>query len=504
MKRVITLKPTINLSISDMIDIHTITKHSPYVEANREYRVCLGNLILDHGVNKFAVKMRDFDVSTGINQISVKELPLSSMKKWKDYKAIQFHLKDYRPYEECQMLNIDNFISFCEQYNITEKQIWYYLLDDTYSKSEEIIYTFYPTIIPIPKAYTKYQRLNSHCILLTQSKSGKTYTCHKLYPTENYEGVTSVTLMGTATREGKKRGILDGQGICFIDEINKLNRTSVGESENDKISDYINNFLELGIQRRGVWGEVIEVSGTKTVIFSGNINISNPGERDFFHLMSCISRFSGDSDKFGRRYAFFVYDSKLNDIIETEPDEHILKIINSFRKEIICCRKIQKKILGIYDNCSEYTESDDKEHTSKIKELNKQITSSAIQSFIKGMEKSSHKKLKFMSVKITLTNHIFEIIKGRTDNFLETYKNEIEELYIKLKELLIYKQINNLIHRTSEEHTYKNKITEYINEKGLNIKERISDEDKEKISKELNIPFNTVKTYISSQRNTQN
>lgn len=500
MKKNTKLKPIINLLFSDTIDVHSIKKHSPNVEAEREYRVCLGNLPNDKGVNKFAVKMRDFDVSIGLNQISIKEIPLSKMKRWKDYKAIQFHLRDYKPYEECQILEINKFIDFCEKNNITEKQLWYYLLDDTYSKSKEIIYTFYPTIIPIPRQYIKYQRLNSHCLLLTQSKSGKTYTCQKLYPIDNYEGITSKTLMGTVKKEGIRKGILDGQGICFIDEINKLKRTSIGESENDKILDYINNFLELGKQRRGVWGEVIEISGTKTVIFSGNVNIIKPGEKDFYHLMSCICKFSGDSDKFGRRFAFFVYGNNLNDVQERETDEQVLNIINSLRKEIICNKKIQKKIIKLYDNSLDYIEEKDEEHIQKLREYRKQVSSSAIQSFIKGMSKTSHKKLKFMSIKITIANHIFEIIKKKKNNFLEKYKEEIEETYKELKELLIYKQIENLINTNLEIDTKKNKIINFIKEKNINVNERISEEEKEKISKELNIPFRTIKNTIQEMR----
>lgn len=143
MKKTITMNPIIHLSVVDSIDVYNIKRNTPNIESKREYRICLGNLPLDHSVNKFAVKMRAYDVSYGLHTLAIKEISDKKARNWKEYKAIKPHLQDYKAYEECQILDTKQFINFCIENKITEKQLWYYLLDDTYSKSEEIIYTFY-------------------------------------------------------------------------------------------------------------------------------------------------------------------------------------------------------------------------------------------------------------------------------------------------------------------------------------------------------------------------
>ena len=496
MKKVIKIKPTIALSVIDALDVYNLKKSSPFTQDERKYRVCLSHLPNDKLVNRFAVKMKDFDIHIGTNIISIKEITLLKMKKWKDYKAIQHHLKDFKPYEEVTAIDINQFIKFCQDNLITEEMLWQLLLDDTYSKSEEILFCFYPTIIPLPHYMTRLQKYNSHGLLFTQAKTGKSETCYRLYPKENYEDVSIVTLLGTADKNVKRTGLLDGSGMFFIDEINKIKYMRAGNEENLKIMDFINTYLEKGIEKRGVWGQSISVEGTKTIIFSGNVNVTRPGQKDFYHLMSKICTFSGDADKFGRRISFFIYSTNLNYVDEgREVDYEIINIINCFRNELIRDKKIQKKILKLIDSKLDWVIEKDTEHKKKILEFRDRINSDAIQSFITGMSLSSYMKLKFMALRITINKHIFSIIKKGTEDFFDEYNDELNDLYERLKEVLCYRQLENLLQTIPDDK--RSKFEEFIKINEINLNERIDMDTKEKWSKELNIPVTYLNKLIT-------
>jgi hypothetical protein len=449
--------------------------------------------------------MKDFDISSGVQQLSIKEISLLKMKKWKDYKAIEPHIRDFKPYEEVSTLDINEFIDFCTVNNITEEKLWRLLLDDTYTKSEEIIKVFYPTLIPLPQYTTDLQKYNSHGLLFTSAKTGKSETCYRLYPQENYENVSVVTLLGTADKNIRRAGLLDGSGMFFIDEINKLSDVRSGDDTHSKTLDFINTYLEKGIEKRGVWGQSLSVKGTKTIIFSGNINISKPGQKDFYHLCTKICTFSGDSDKFGRRFAFFVYDSKLNSVDNRrEIDNELITIINSFRNEITRDKKIQKKILNILYDSLDWVHEKDEEHRNKIKSYSEKITSDAIKSFVHGMSLSSDMKLKFMAVRNIINNHIFFVVKKDTKDFFKNFKQEIEYEYSNLKELLCIKQLNNLTAEGSGTDNKRDRFMKYIEENKININERLDIETKDKIGKDLQIPSSYINVLISECKNKEN
>lgn len=503
MKRVITLKPSITLSVLDVLDVYNIKKHSPNIEEERLHRILLCSLPQDHLVNKFSVKTDSYNISVGTHKICIKEIPLSNMKKWKEYKSTKGIIVDYRPHQEVTSLDVTQFIDFCSENNITEERLWHLLLDDTYSKSEEIIKVFYPTIIPLPHYMTDFQKYNSHGLLFTSAKTGKSETCYRIYPQENYENVSVVTLLGTADRNIKRTGLLDGNGIFFIDEINKLGDIRSGDNVHSKTLDFINTYLEKGIEKRGVWGQAMSVRGTKTIIFSGNVNISRPGQKDFYHLMSKICSFGGDADKFGRRFGWLIYSTDLNPVEDTrEIDHQIIDIINSFRNEIIRDKRIQKKILKIiYDNL-DWVHEKDEEHRKRVKEYSEKVTSDAIKSFIKGMSLSNDMKLKFMSLKNIITNHIFHIIRNDTKGFFDEFEEEIYCEYNLLKELLCINQLENLTQQTTGE-TKRDRFKKYIEDNKINISERLDNETKEKIGKELKIPTSYVNVLITECKTKQ-
>ena len=498
----ITMKPVMNLSIIDVIDSYTIKKNSPHLEDQRDYRVCLAHLPNDHLVNKFAIKMKNFDINTGVHNIAIKETNTSKVKKWSGYKAIEPHLKDFKYHEEVSAIDIKDFVKFCKDNNITEREIWTYILDNTYSKSNELLYTFYPTLIPIPHSLTNYQQYNSHCLLFTQAKTGKSETCYRAYPDANIEDVTVPTLLGTIRKDMVvRKGLLDGLGLVFIDEINKMSKF---DSDNTKLLDFINNYLEKGIEKRGVWGSILEVSGTKTCIFSGNVNTIKSDEKDFYHLMACISRFSNDADKFGRRFAFFVYDSKLNivdDKFESKLDSYVLQIFNAFRKEVYTNEKIMKRILTILEENMNWINYKDNDYKKQVNELSEDINSTAIQAFLKGMTTKSYKKLKFMALKIVITNNIFEIINKENKNFFEDHEEEILAEYDLIKELLCYKQIKNLNAETEKLiFTNKDKIRDYIKENNIDITQDITPEIKRQIETITKVPRNCIRVVIHRLR----
>ena len=450
MKREIKLKPVINLSVHDVLDVYNIKKSSPEVQDEKLHRILLCSLPNDHLINRISVKTENYNTSMGTYQLSIKKISDDKMIKWKEYKATKDIIKDFKPHEEITSIDINKFIDFCETNNITEKQLWHLLLDDTYSKSEEIIKSFYHTLIPIPYYMTNLQRYNGHGLLFTSSDTGKSETCYRIYPQENYEEVTTVTLLGTADKHIRKIGLLDGSGIFFIDEINKRGSIRTGETENIKILDSINTYLEKGIEQRGVWGQSLSVKGTKTIFFSGNRDIAKPGLQNFSHLMHCICTFDGSSDKIGRRIAFFIYDDLNRVKFIKQVDERTITIINSFRNEIIKDKKINKKILKIIDNSLDWVNENDTEHKEQIKEYAEKVkNSNSIHSFITGLSISNDHKLKFMSVRNIINDHIFHIIKKNTDNFLEIFKEEINQEYKYLKYLLCIKQLNNLIGQKS-------------------------------------------------------
>jgi len=501
LKNSVNIKPTITLSTIDALDVYNLKKHSPNVKSERQYRVCMSHLPNDGLINRFAVKMKDFDINIGINTVSIKEVSLDKMKNWKEYKAIQSQVKGFLPYEEVTSMDINEFVKFCRENLITEEMLWTLLLDDTYSKSEEILLSFYPTIIPLPHYATYLQRYNSHGILLTQAKTGKSETCYRIYPKENYEDITVVTLLGTITDNIRKTGVLDGCGIFFVDEINKMKIINIGE-ENQKMLDFINTYLEKGIENRGIRGHILSVEGTKTVILSGNVNTTNPCIRDFFHLMNKICSFSGDADKFGRRFGWVVYSNNLNYVNEKrEVDSKIIKIINCFRNEIVRDKTIQKKILRLIDNKLDWINEKDNEHTKKILSFTN-TPNISVNSFITGMSLSNHFKLKFMSLRIILTNHIFDIIENKTKGFFEKYDNELNDTYTKLKEVMCYRQLKNL--SVTTETQGKEKFILYIKENNINLSERTDLETKEKWSKELGITVNQLTRLIKEVKITPN
>lgn len=498
MLKTVKSNPTITISVLDAIDVYNIKKHSPHVEDERLYRVCLCSLPNDKLINRFGIQMKDFDIHIGTHTLSIKEIALTKMKKWKEYKAIKEHIGDFKPYEEVKNLEIKKFIDFCKDNNITEEMIWQLLLDDTYSKSEELLKVFYPTILPLPHYKTDLQKYNSHGLLFTQAKTGKSETCYRLYPKENYETVSMPTLLGTADKTSRKVGLLDGIGLFFVDEINKMSDIRSGEDTHSKFLDFINTYLEKGIEKRGVWGQSLEVSGTKTVILSGNVNVARPGQRDFYHLMSKICIFGGDADKFGRRMGWFLYAPKLNIVnVVKEIDSRIIELINSFRNEIIRDKTIQKKILKVIDKSLDWVHEKDTEHRKRIKKYTEQISSDAIKSFLIGLSMSSDMKLKFMSVKIIITKHIFELITGKTEEFLDKYINEMKCEYETLKEIICINQIENLLVGDQKDNK-RDIFRKFITEKKININERIDDSSKEEWSKELKIPKSYINKLISS------
>lgn len=504
MLKTVKSNPTIILTVHDAIDVYNIKKNSPNIENERLYRICLCSPPNDKLINRFSIKMQDFDIHTGTHTLSIKEISRNTATKWKEFKSIKELMTGFNPHEEIKNLDIEEFIKFCKENNITEEMLWQLLLDDTYSKSEEILKVFYQTIIPIPHYRTDLQRYNGHGLLFTQAKTGKSETCYRLYPKENYETVSMPTLLGTADRTSKKVGLLDGSGIFFVDEINKLADMRNSEDTHSKFLDFVNSYLERGVEKRGVWGQVISVEGCRTIILSGNVNIVNAGQKDFYHLMSCISSFGGDSDKTSRRLAFFIYSKDLN-IVEmtTEVDNRIITMINSFRNEITRDKAIQKKILKVIDESLDWVHEKDEEHRKKIKAYAEQISSSAIKSFLIGFSISSDIKLKFMSVRNIITKHIFELIKGKSSDFLAKYLEEMKCEYNTLKEILCIRQIENLLEGSPDENK-RDLFRKFITDKNINLNERITDETKEEWSKELNIPKNYISKLISLMRPKEN
>jgi hypothetical protein len=503
LKTAIKMHPHITVSVHDIIDAYRIKTNSPNVSDERLFRTCLSSLPNDHLVNKFAIKMRDFDISLGTHKLCIKKVTDKQMEKWREYKSLAPHYKDFKPYEEVSALDIKTFVEFCQTHNITPEQLWQFLLDNTYSKSEEIMYTFYPTILPIPYSYTDLQAYNSHCLLFTQAKTGKSETCNRLYNDANIEDISIPTLLGTVTKETTRKGMLDGQGVCFVDEINKLSNFRSADSESSKLLDYMNNYLEKGIERRGVWGKILEVKGTKTCIFSGNVNVIEANERDFFHLMMCICKFGNDADKFGRRFAFFVYSNNLNyveDKYDTKLQKHSIEIINAFRKEIINNKIIMGKALKILEEGLGWCNQKDIEHEEKLNKLNKCINSTAIKSFVKGMGTKSYKKLKFMALKITLTKNIFEIINSKKDyDFFNQHKEEIKCEYSRIKEILCYRQIRNLnTERDKKISEHMEEIIQLLKEKNLNPEEEIPNNIIKDIALRTKIPANTIPSSLQS------
>lgn len=490
------MKPLANLMVHDIIDVYNIKKNTPNIKEKRLYRVAMCSFENDKLINRIAIKMKDFDIFTGQQQLCVKEVPFATTKNWSDYKLIQPFVKDFKPHEETTALDLKEFIKFCKENKITEKMLWQILLDDTYSKSEELLSIFYPTIIPIPFHATHLQRYNSHGVLVTRAKTGKSETCYRLYPHENFENVSIATLLGTNDGTTEKIGLLTGTGLFFYDEINKLSDTRFGESSYDKPLDHINTYLEKGIEQRGVRGHTIKAQGTKTIIFSGNINIINHGARDFFHIMTKICNFGNDSDKFGRRLAFVIYSPTMQHVTDAVPiNQNIIDIINAFRNEIIKSETLKTKITKILENAlSSFVQIDDNEHKEKIKSFSSNASSLAIKAFLNGMAISNDKKLKFMAIRIAICNNIFEIIQKNTLNFYEDHKKEVEDIYKNLKETICYKQIPNYLY---DDITIMKKIKEKHIENNIHSKEELTEELIKKISKEIDTSEINIKLFSS-------
>jgi hypothetical protein len=495
MQRQIKIKPIATLQIEKVIDIYNLKRNSPTVEPERLYRLGLAHLPHDDFIHKFCIRLRNFNTSVGINQVCIEVVTKPVMEKWQEYKAIQKNIEGFNPHKEGQAIDIKKFVEFCRENEIHEEQLWNFLLDDTYSKSKEISLIFHPQIIPIPHYESELQKYNSHGIILSNSKSGKSETCFRLYPQANFEEITVPTLLGTAKDGQLKTGLLDGQGVILIDEINKR------KDEEEKILDKIKTYLEKGMAQRGIWGMSASVKGTKCVIFAGNADImtSSP-QRNLMHLLGKIFSIGGDSDAFGRRLGFLVYNTKMNEVTDSISEHpQAMQVLNCFRKEITHNESLNKDIIRILYASMDWINDLDNDHKEKILEFIPAFNYDAIKAFIKGLSISSHIKLKFMAVRSTINNHIFEIIENPPKNFFEKHKQEILCKYEELKTYLIYNTLEILTEQQTN--TLKDKIISYILENKIDINSDIKYEDQQKIAEHFKTGFPYIRKIIHKIRN---
>jgi len=482
------------LKIFDVVEV----KNSDHYGMKYLFRMAQANI--PNSDKSFAVKLRNFSISSGVSTLSISPRTLEYFKALPEYEIWNGKISNEAQYlgEQVIPFSVSEFVKGFKEKEFSIKELVDFVVDDTGSKSEELVKIAKTMFIPLPIGMKKrFQRYNNHSLILTRGGTGKNVTFQNATGTE---AITDYTEPGLKGSVGKDKefipGAFQGEGFLIFDEIDS--------NKKFKIMDEAGlTYMEDGESARMIHPP-IRVNGSKTVIFLGNSDCDDLGAVDFkkaFVTLTDENRF----DRSARRIKHVLYGGYdvCKNVTLSESDELMKGVVKSIISSLV--EVVKPQIKSVISECLQrwYKDETDEAYEVEITTLMKVIDdygeggATSIHSFLSGMRNElCYRGLRYAALKYVLIENIIELFpegeeKFSPNVFIDKHAEELDEIYQYFKQVNL-DSMKNIVNPTSRK-AYVEFRTWYVKENTRMLTEI----EKYELMEKFKVSYTTIWRYIT-------
>lgn len=330
---------------------------------------------------------------------------------------------------------------------------------------------------PIPNVL-RFQSLNPHTVMITQTKTGKTTTLTEL----GWKPLSGTTLTPPGLFGGGmnyQAGVAGGWGVLGIDECGKVRRT---EEDNVGVLEYCLEYLQKGDLNRIVHN-ARPCKGTKTFCL-----FSNPeSSRDVFmpfYVKSLLGKLGALSEQVSSRLGLIVFGTDFKQVWnESNVNREALSKLSLIIKEVWI--EQQKKWIRLMDSYIPWMGKNEEDYHKKFNDLT--YNDDSIYRFLTNGIGKFHNRSKCAALKLTVVNNLdkFYTCKNISDFRREiAYELDANWEFIKKVNLKSASLISNVEEMTRE------RFWKLCDSQKLHLIPIAE------LEKTLNVPWSTLKDWV--------
>lgn len=409
------MKPVVEFIVDEINNVYSIANNSPSVGLTPRFRVL--KCRPPRSDMRFNIIDTEFDTYGENINISIESLSKTKILRIleKSSEDRSWYIENEKYYIRVSPVDMKKYSK--DMTNKRWKKKLYNTLYQGIDKDERIVNSCMCDLICLPMS-TTLQGYNPHRLMFTNTGTGKTTFAHIL-GSKPIVRPTEPGLIGGGKISERTSGELEGVGFVYIDEIN---------TKDTLVLTHLLNYMENGIVKRGIQGS-IQCKGTKTLVFCGNPKLKN----EIFGLLSfkqIVQSLAGDEsiDRIGKRIGILLFGNDYKTIekrkilsikIDRDVDE-VRAVCGSFMIDY------KTKLRRFITMNEEWLNSSSSEYQSKIRYYSRGCNNRVVSDFIRGMILSEC-KVRMQVIKFIIVNNICDFVKLRCSDFLERYKQEMED-----------------------------------------------------------------------------
>ena len=283
----------------------------------------------------------------------------------------------------------------------------------------ELIYTS-DLIKPNPQLIRPkyYQPYNSHELVFTNSKIGKTHAADKC--SANVDKASTANLLGFSTANKKIEGSLNGQTETLtIDEAQ--------ESSEEGAHAALSRYMETGETEVRKGSENVRVRGYASLRWQGNPkadtlidSLYHEDEEILFQqITNCLNKITKNHEAFGGRIAFIVFTKNVKPVIRSEKCVLNVRAVEQNKALLDSVFKMASdafSLLFMNEEILRWLNTDlPKPYVDYLFSLSKSTELNSIRDFIRGHADLAKRHIRGKALKLACADHALELAKGEFD-----------------------------------------------------------------------------------------
>lgn len=356
-----------------------------------------------------------------------------------------------------------------------------YLAYQGLGKDKVIVEILKSLAFPMPRAL-KYQSLNPHTLMFTQTKTAKTTTLTEL----GWQPLSGSTLTVPGLFGGGMKhevGTAQGWGVLGIDECGKVNLS--GEDQRG-ILEFCLEYLQKGTMQRIIYGSKV-CNGTKTFCLFSNPESTRDSLMPYY-IKNLLYRLGALSEQVSSRLGIMVFGNNFNQVwFESLYYRKDLDKLRLLIKEVWI--EHQKKWMKVLDSYGNWLNRSDEDYIKRFKEL-PYNDDNIYRWVINGFGKF-HNRSKCAAIKLTVMNNLDKFYLMKHKEYMKEVAYELSDNweFIKNVNLSSVKLISDI---------------QKIDRDGfwdLCDKEKVHLLSVSELSRCMDLPWSTLKDWISAYKN---
>ena len=394
-------KSTLPLNITSLTYIYDMNENTDGVSSQYLYSVAEAHPPGNINTTFTIVDEHGLIDDRGTIDLSIHSMSEPDLTRISSYTVTgQWYNPGTRVYSTQWPIDVEGYFKECGDWSNTVDN-W---LTEGLDKDQRLIDAFKPSIIPLPYQPLKYQPLNDHKIIVTNSGTGKSFLSY-IVGGEPIIGATEASALGSYDQiRGRpviKHGFLHGEGYpIFLDEINTIDQPLINK---------LLTYLDQGILTRGLKHRV-HIKGTKTVILTGNPPRDEVGDSlaEFLRVVCTAD----EPERLGRRFGFLLIGDDYKRV-RGEGDPRLRELVCDVVSTTV--KQYRSKIKKLIDDQLSWIHSTETEIEKSIRDYSDAIPHPVASDFVRGQSYGIVKKLKTSAIRYIILEQLDRVPSSKVD-----------------------------------------------------------------------------------------